>query len=119
MFNLRKEQMKIFEQVAAKDFEQRVTLEVRKHSADRCASMDDAALSEFTCYGIERAKTYGIVSESDVCKYLSVMLALGKDFDRDPRYPWATKTLADPTLAAPGARVSRLAAEALGAGGGE
>lgn len=113
MFNLRKEQLKIFETVAAKEFEERAIAGLRERAPDQCAKLGDAELANLVRYGAERAKSYGIVAEPDVCKYLGVMLQLGSDFDRNPQYPWAARTLNDAGLGDPSARVSRLAAEAL------
>lgn len=113
MFNLRKEQLKIFETVAAKEFEERAIAGLRERAPDQCAKLGEAELANLVRYGAERAKFYGIAAEPDVCKYLAIMLQLGNDFDRDPRYPWAARTLNDAGLGDPSARVSRLAAEAL------
>ncbi|MGH9378975.1 MAG: hypothetical protein ACRD1I_09250 [Terriglobia bacterium] len=117
MFNLRKEQLKIFETVAAKEFEERVLANLRELFPAPCSKLGAAALAEIARYGIERAKSYGIVAEPDVCKYIGIMLNLGKDFDRNPRYPWAARTLNDASLGDPSARINRLSAEALEAAG--
>lgn len=119
MFNLRKEQLSIFETVAAKEFENRILAALRERQPGPCASLGDANLEELVRYGIGRAKSYGIVAEPDVCKYVDVMVQLGKDFDVSPIYPWAARTLNDSSVD-PTARINRLAAEALeslGAGG--
>lgn len=113
MFNLRKEQLKIFETVAAKEFEERAIAGLRERAPDQCAKLSEADLANLVRYGAERAKSYGIVAEPDVCKYLGIMLQLGSDFDRNPQYPWAARTLNDASLGDPSARISRLAAEAL------
>ncbi|HEV2500240.1 MAG TPA: hypothetical protein VGY31_11740 [Terriglobia bacterium] len=113
MFNLRKEQLKIFETIAAKEYEERALAQLREHSPAQCAALGESALVEIVHYGTGKAKAYGIVAEPDVCKYLGIMLQLGKDFDCNPRYPWAARTLNDASLGDPSARVNRLAAEAL------
>src|SRR5579863_746101 len=113
MFNLRKEQLKIFETIAAKDFEQREVVHLREHFPDQCSVLDEATLLEIILYGAERAKVYGIMAEGDVAKYIDVMFTLGKDFDRDSKYSWAARTLSDPNLDGPGARIDRLWAEVL------
>jgi hypothetical protein len=47
-------------------------------------------------YGIERARSYDIVSHHGVSLYLRLMFTLmGSDFDQDPLYPWAAKILSD------------------------
>lgn len=47
-------------------------------------------------YGIEQAAAYGITTRRDVCKYIDVMLLLGRDFEGDRRYPWAAQILSSP-----------------------
>ncbi|MGH9405572.1 MAG: hypothetical protein ACRD3D_07025 [Terriglobia bacterium] len=117
MFNLRKEQLKVFEAVAAQDFEQRVLVQLGRAFPKECSKIDAVILAETARYGIEKAKSYGISADADVCKFIRVMLVLGRDFDADPRYPWAARTLRDQNLGEPTARVSRLSAQALEAAG--
>jgi hypothetical protein len=73
---------------------------------------DERAL-EAVHYGTARAATYGMTSERDVCKYVDLMFALGRDFDTDPRFDWAQPILADPSLPSPGARINLLYDAAL------
>ena len=40
-----------------------------------------------------RSRTYGIVTECDVCKYIDLMIAFGRDFDQE--CVWARETLTD------------------------
>lgn len=117
MFNLRKEQLKVFEEAAAREFEMRIITQLLSEQPSPASTNDRAAFGELVRYGIERAKAYQLTSEPDVLKYIRVMLALGKDFDRDPRYPWASQTLTDPSLGSATAKVDRLSAAALEAAG--
>jgi hypothetical protein len=59
-------------------------------------------------YGIKRAASYGIQLENDVRKYIEVMLLLGPDFDKDPKYPWATSILTDKNLTDPKVKADRV-----------
>lgn len=119
MFNLRKEQLKVFDEAAAREFESRVIAQLLKEQTDPHGTNDRAAFGELVRYGIDRAKAYQLTAEEDVLKYIRVMLALGKDFDRDPRYPWASRTLNDPSLGSATAKADRLSAAALEAAGGK
>lgn len=113
MFNLRKEQLTIFAAAGSKDLEQRMVAYVVKEFPKQSLMLKEAGLVELARYGIGRAAAYGIVAEPDVARYINVMFTLGKDFDRDPRYPWAARTLNDASLGEPSARINRLCAEAL------
>lgn len=55
-----------------------------------------AKLREAILRGIARAKTYAIVSERDVAKYITLSLMLGLDFDAGHHFPWITETLRRP-----------------------
>jgi hypothetical protein len=55
--------------------------------------MGEGGLREFIQYGIRRAAHYGITAKRDVCKYIDVMVVLGRDFDKDARYAWASNIL--------------------------
>jgi hypothetical protein len=57
---------------------------------------DERVMEDFILKGIEKAKSYSISSEADVCRFLSVMLELGQDFDTDPELPWAAQILCGP-----------------------
>lgn len=119
MFNLRKEQLKVFEEAAAREFESRMITQLRSEQPGPRDAMDPAELGDLVRYGIDRAKAYSLTAEADVLKYIRVMLALGKDFDRDPRYPWASRTLNDASLGSATAKADRLSAAALEAAGGK
>lgn len=119
MFNLRKEQLKVFEEAAARESEARITRQLLSEQPSPGGAMGRAALEDLVCYGIGRARTYQLTAEVDVLKYIRVMLALGRDFDRDPRYPWAAQTLNDTTLGSATAKADRLSAAALEAAAGK
>ena len=62
-------------------------------------------------YGVERAGSYGIGTERDVCKYIDLMFAFGRDFDKNQDLPWASRILEDDTLKSPTVKTERLFAE--------
>jgi hypothetical protein len=101
MFKIRAAQVKAFEQAARKDFEDRMVLHLNEFFPDECRAMGEAALREMIRYGIGRAASHGIIMEPDVCKYLTLMMAYGRDFDCDPNHPWASAVLNDPVLTDP------------------
>lgn len=62
--------------------------------------MSDEELDDAIRHGVKRALAYGIGTERDAAKFVSLTFVLGRDFDRDPRLPWAREIL-------DGARVHR------------
>lgn len=119
MFNLRREQLKIFEDAAARELEAKLVARLRSEQPGDCESFNDEALAGFVRYGVDRARVYQFTSEPEIARYIKVMLILGKDFDRDPSYPWAARTLTDPNLGSAAAKLDRLSAAALSAVAGK
>lgn len=108
MIVIRQEQLDVFSNAAVKDFENRMILHLRQSLPQECLALEDEALRQAIRHGMERAASYGIVAERDVCKYTEVMLRLGRNFDRDAAFPQLHAILNDPTLKFPEAKVCRL-----------
>jgi len=88
MLTLRKEQVKVFGPINLRSFEERVMVHLKKVFQDRVTVMDGPTLLDSIRFGIQRARTYSIVSERDVCKYIDLSLVYGRDFDKDTALPW-------------------------------
>lgn len=69
--------------------------------------LDDPAMHELIDTGMRHAQTYGLVSEAHIRVYCAMMLRHGRDFDADPKLPWAGDILNDDKLA-PRDKISRL-----------
>lgn len=79
---------------------------------DATAFYGREALAATIHYGVERARSYGIVGRHDVCHYLRLMCTLlGSDFDQDPLYPWAADILKD-SYTPPNDKIMRLVGQA-------
>ena len=82
---------------------------LRKFFSDECELLGEDGTRQTIHYAIERAGEYGIVSERDVCIYTDVMFAFGRDFDKDPKLPWAAQILNDESLKdSPSEKVDKL-----------
>ena len=92
MLTIRKEQMAALGAAQVKKFEDRMVTHLQKHFPEQCKKLGPK-LRELVAYGIERAGSYGIVAERDVSRYIDIMLAFGRDFDKDPNLPWAAAAL--------------------------
>lgn len=107
------------EQMAALDglnralYVERVTAHLTRFFPEHCTALGPAGLREAIDHGIARAASYGIIGERDVCLYLDLMVAFGRDFDQDPNLPWAAAILNDDAIPAPKQRINRLHDAAL------
>lgn len=93
MLLIRDEQLSALRGVRQKEYEKRLASHLRKHFAEACDELGEEGLRDAVSYGIKRAKSYGIMVERDVVKYLNLMFVFGRDFDTDPRFPWAASML--------------------------
>ncbi|HZS56845.1 MAG TPA: DUF4123 domain-containing protein [Bryobacteraceae bacterium] len=94
MLAIRRDQWSIFSQEEVQKFENWMMAHLHKFFRRQCAAMGESGVRELIQYGIRRAATYGITAKRDVCKYIDVMVVLGRDFDRDERYAsWAPRIL--------------------------
>jgi hypothetical protein len=71
-------------------------------------ALDDAGVHALVRDGIARAATYGLRREYDVCLFLDLTVALGRDFDA---LPWASALLRGE--GPPPERIARVYAEAM------
>jgi hypothetical protein len=111
MVVIRKDQEAELVKAKVKVFEDRVIAHVRQFFPEESGRLDEPELRETIRYGMGRAETYGLVSERDVCWYIDMMFAFGRDFDVDPDLPWAAEILND-KAAEPAVKTERLCAAA-------
>jgi hypothetical protein len=105
--------MLAFDKAAQNNFEDRMALHVRQFFPESFNRMGEVQTREFIAYGIERAATFAITLEPDVCKYIDVMVTFGRDFDVDPSCSWATAILYEDEFPNPTERVIELYYRAL------
>ena len=83
----------MFSQVEVQKFEAWMLAHLRKFFPERCEALGETQLRETIQFGIKRAAAYGITLKRDVCKYLDLVIVLGRNFDEDRTLPWAGKIL--------------------------
>lgn len=93
---VRSEQINALSQQKVDSFEDRMEQHLLRCFPGECAALGSEGVRETIRYGIERASSYGIDLERDVCKYIDLMFAFGRDFDRSPESSWAGPILTDP-----------------------
>jgi hypothetical protein len=113
MLVIRKSQLDALSIAHRTSFDNRMLAHLKKFFPAQYDGLGEERAIEAVHYGIARAATYGITSERDVCKYVDLMFALGRDFDTDPRFDWAQPILTDPNLPDPSARIELLYDAAL------
>jgi hypothetical protein len=87
MLKIKATQMRALGSGARQRFEESAVALMRKEFPQTTAGRPDDVLRQFAGVGIERARVHGIVTVSDVERWLRLMVRLGPRFDQDPRYP--------------------------------
>ena len=89
--SLRREQVDALRGRARADFEARMQQHLRRHFPRQCEALDADELRAVFEHGQARARRYGLQTEAEQAKYLSLMFAFGRDFDVEQ--PWAVAVL--------------------------
>lgn len=105
---IRKEQMDVYSEAAVQDFEDRMVHHLEKCFPEQCEALGDAETRKAIREGIVLASDYGITLEPDVCRYISLMFAFGRNFDSDHHLPWPARILNDASTPDASTRVDRL-----------
>jgi hypothetical protein len=108
MLTIRKEQLAVFGPLGKKAFEDRVVVHIKKIFPEQFQSLGEPKLRETIEYGTQRAAAYRITSERDVCKYIDLMILYGREFDKDPKLPWAQSILQNQAIKDPSIKINRL-----------
>jgi hypothetical protein len=106
MLVIRREQMAVFSDARRQQFEGWMRDHAERFFPRECRKLGEALLGQTIRAGIERARAHGITSRRDVCRYIDLMLVLGREFDTDQGLPWAGRILGGSASAA--ARVQAL-----------
>ena len=108
MLTIRKEQLAVFGPLGQKAFEDRVVAHLKKVFPAQSEALGVPKVRETIQYGTQRAAAYRIISERDVCKYIDLMVLYGRDFDKDPKHPWAQSVLQNQAIRNPSTKVDCL-----------
>jgi hypothetical protein len=96
MLVIRREQQEAMRSALRARFEARMVAHLGRFFPMICAALGDAETLQAIRDGIERAERHGISSGPDICLYIDVMFAFGREFDEDPSLPWARAILDRP-----------------------
>lgn len=113
MLKIRKAQMTTFRSAAFKRFEDDMMDHIKQFFPNHYRIGGEPTVRKVVRYGIERSNIYGLVTERNMCLYITVMFMLGSNFDTDFFFPWAPETLKDKNEINPSIRADKLADTAL------
>ena len=91
MLKIRPVQFQAFQVYLRQTFPERMIRHLRDRFPQETAKEPDLRL--LVNDGIERASLYALEQEAEVRRYLECMMVLGREFDRDEKYPWAGRIL--------------------------
>ena len=91
MLIIRAEQMRALSDAMQHRFESSMLRYFRSAYARRLAHVSDTDLSALVRRGIEESGRYGVVTTTDVARYIGTWSSIGPDFDRSQ--PWASEVL--------------------------
>jgi len=113
MLRIQKHQELELTKLTMRSFEDRMVDHIKKFFPEHFTALEDEKTRALIQFGISQAATYDIISERDVCIYIDLMIALGPEFDTDPKTTWAADILNDEALVDPGDKVDVLHDEAM------
>ena len=93
MFVVRKDQMAVLSEYIQREFEDRTAESLRKLYPEKVVAMGDGKLRELIRAGVKKAASYGIQAESDVQRYVELMVKFSPDFDTNAATSWAGEIL--------------------------
>lgn len=93
MLKIRQEQRAVLSEHAASDFEDRMVAHVREFFPEAYRDLGEQRTRALIQDGITNAARYDMWSEQDICRFIDLMLVLGRDFDLDPELSWIAEIL--------------------------
>ena len=96
MLTIRADQLRIFEQTAAHQYELELVEHCRSFAPELCATLSQSELLQGVRLGIAEARRNGLDQRGPTRFYVDLMIVFGAGFLRDPQYPWIAETLSGP-----------------------
>jgi hypothetical protein len=105
MLTIRPQQMRVF---ANAKLESWIVEHLAEFFPDEIAGLDSAEILSRVRAAIEQADRHGLVTDSQMCRYVDLTFILGPAFVQDPNLRWAAEILADERLTDPEMRMELL-----------
>lgn len=110
MLVIRESQMAALGRSFVDQFAGKALAHVKEFFPQQIAGMGDTESLKVVHYGLQRARNYGLETESDQLRFLNVMFTLGRDFDSGQAHAWVRPILTNPAFR-PAARMNVLMEE--------
>lgn len=108
MLIIREQQCRAMTEALLTRFEEEMFRHLTEHFPQHCETLQDGGVRAAIRYGIERAASYGMRTACEVTLFIQLMFLFGRYFDSDPKLPWASRILSDPSLGTGTRRVEGL-----------
>jgi hypothetical protein len=95
LWPIRPEQIQAFSDLSVEHFAKRVAVHLQEFFPDTCELYEKEQLHTFILNGCQKATSYGFTTEREVCGFVDILFGLGKNFEQDPQYEWATCVIKD------------------------
>jgi len=113
MLRIRKEQNEELGKIALKRFEDSMVEHIKEFFPKYYEIHEEPLIRKVILYAVDRAESYDLITERDVCLYINLVFLLGSNFDTDPQLPWAAETLNDETITDSVTRIDTLYDKAM------
>jgi len=90
---LSEEQIGALEDVKHNAFGEEMLEELQELFPIEFAAAGEWRMRALVQYGCTRPQRYGIRNQSEIRRYIELMVQLGRNFDVDPELPWASQIL--------------------------
>jgi len=98
MLVIRRDQMRVFEQVLTEQFVERTADDLARRHPQRVAELGKEATRTLVRDGVARARTYGIRETDSVRAFVELMLKVHPEFETLPHLEGVREVLADDEL---------------------
>jgi hypothetical protein len=98
MLTMRDEQLAAMARGAVREFEDGMVAHLQECFREEYTVLGEEGARALIRHGIERAETYGLLTEYEVCLYIDLVVLFDRDFDTNPTLPWAAEYLNSPSL---------------------
>jgi len=108
MLRIRGQQYEELGKIALKRFEDNMVEHIKEFFPKYYEIHKEPLIRKVILYAVDRAESYDMVTERDVCLYINLVFLLGSRFDIDPQLPWAAAILNDETITDSVTRIDKL-----------
>lgn len=98
MFKISLQHLQALSDDAAPKFERRVLEFIKRFLPQQSDELGVEGGRVLIAAGIAKARTYGLVQERDVVRFIILTMALGNDFEEHPALRWCKEILQDHSL---------------------